>query len=174
MDPQSLLDLLSESTHRLASLYTELGHPPERLDEAVSTLHKTLHAALEGQMDTVQREVDDAREKIATANATIERLLGALGEVDVEVPGRRISRSKNKSIKGEQYDESEVSKRSRYERPCSLCLLTKSIHINALLQPLLPRVESLTSEVSRLQNLYNSRRSQADKLSAQLDMSILR
>lgn len=80
MDQLSLLNLLSNSTKRLASLHEELGHPPDRLEDAIQSLHNVLHAAVQGQLDQVQGEVDDARAQLANGERRVRRLKVVLGE----------------------------------------------------------------------------------------------
>ncbi|PWN18925.1 hypothetical protein BCV69DRAFT_314126 [Microstroma glucosiphilum] len=144
MDPQSLIKLLSDSTQRLSSLYTELGHPPDRLQDAVFALHKTLYAAVEGQMDIVEKEVEQAKTQLQQGQKKVERLLTALGEDEHATQGRRSSGLRPRGTKKDN-DEAAAD------------------------EPLLPRLESMTSEVTRLQNLYSSRVSQAEKLTTQLN-----
>ena len=83
MDQLSLLNLLSNSTKKLASLHEQLGHPPHRLEEAIQSLHNVLEAAVQGQLDNVQKEVDDAQDQIKQGQDDIVKFKTALGE---EVP----------------------------------------------------------------------------------------
>lgn len=173
MDPQSLIKLLSDSTQRLSSLYTELGHPPDRLQDAVSALHKTLYAAVEGQMDIVEKEVEQAKTQLQQGQKKVERLLTALGEDEHATQGRRSSGLRPRAAKKDNAEAAadEVRKVVRSQQYTFSKSHRKEIDPLLFLspQPLLPRLESMSSEVTRLQNLYSSRVSQAEKLSTQLD-----
>lgn len=94
MDGPGLLKLLSDSTTTLSSLYNELGHPPQRLEEAIAALQKTLQTAVETQLDRVQKEVDDAKYSLARGAKRIERMKLALGDTEGAngATGRRTSR----------------------------------------------------------------------------------
>lgn len=165
MDPQSLLQLLSESTEKLGVLHAELGHPPHHLEEAIHALHTTLHAAVQGQMDRVQEEVDQAKATLKEGQERIDQLKTALGDSDGAAQGRRSSRTRGAS--GRVGDANEVSPREDANSCIWSDLMANTSH-SSHPQPLLPRVASVSSEISRLQNLYNSRRQQADKLAAEL------
>ena len=106
MDAAALQKLLSDSTDTLSSLYTELGHPPERLSDAVAALHETLRSAVAGQVDKVQKEVDGAKEQLKKGKIQVERLMEALGENEShEADGaRRLSRSRAKRISDGSHD----------------------------------------------------------------------
>lgn len=87
MDPQHLLQLLADSTKRLSSLHAELGHPPERLEEAVAALYGTLRNAVENQLDQVQKEVEEAKSTLTNTVQRTRRLRVALGESSPETEG---------------------------------------------------------------------------------------
>lgn len=139
MDQQKLLQLLSESTARLTSLQAELGHPPQRLKEAIAALHTTLHVAIEGQLDQVQTEVNTAKKTLEQTSKSICDLKSALGDSEVAKNGLDQPKARDSQAGIMHGDEA-----------------------------LLTRVARAREELNRLQGLYNSRRQQADKLSTEL------
>lgn len=111
MDGPGLLKLLSDSTSTLSSLYSELGHPPQRLEEAIAALQETLQTAVKTQLDRVQKEVDDAKYTLEHGQKRIERMKLALGENEASSAkgagqGRRSSRTRTANT-----NDREVSRR---------------------------------------------------------------
>ncbi|CAO1620520.1 unnamed protein product [Parajaminaea phylloscopi] len=86
MDPQALLQLLSDSTKRLSCLHSELGHEPSRLEEDIASLHTTLHAAIEGQLQRVQAEVDSAKQTLTSTAQRIKSYTLALTDDESSSP----------------------------------------------------------------------------------------
>lgn len=157
-DANQLLHLLSTSTTRLSSLYTELGHPPARLASAISDLHATLHSALTAQMDAVQGEVDSVKAKIARREGRVGRLVAALG--GASEAGVNKGRASNTAA------SAQAGRRST--RRSTAPTNANKGESAAGEQPLLTRMDTLQAEITRLEALYASRTAQADKLAQQL------
>ncbi|CAO1613157.1 unnamed protein product [Sympodiomycopsis kandeliae] len=170
MDQLSLLKLLSDSTKQLASLHEELGHPPDRLQDAISTLHNVLKDSVQGQMDKVQKEVDDAKYELSHTRGKIQHLRIALGEqADTHEEADQQPQQQKQTTGHRRTLSRQASHSTPRHASSSSSSSSTSPPAGPSTEPLLPRLQSTMAEANRLQTLYNSRKSQSDKLTAQLD-----
>ncbi|CDR99805.1 uncharacterized protein SPSC_02956 [Sporisorium scitamineum] len=152
MDAAALATLLSDSTQKLVSLHSQIGHPPEALQGALDALHQALKTAVDDQIGKVQREAQDLSaecSRIEADNAHVKRALG------------------DKSHSSSPSLQNAIGKRmvSAASPPAAV---SDSAAALANSQPLLQRRSQLQIEQTRLRASYIAKEAQLDRLSAKL------
>ena len=150
MDAAALTALLSESTQKLVSLHSQIGHPPEALQGALDALHQALKTAVDDQIGKVQREAHDLSTECSRIEADNAHIKRALGDK---------SHSSNPSL------QNAIGQRmvSAASPPAST-----STSATTDSQPLLQRRSQLQTEQTRLKASYIAKEAQLDRLSAKL------
>lgn len=150
MDAAALATLLSESTQKLVGLHSQIGHPPEALQEALDALHQALKTAVDDQIGKVQREAQDLSAECSRIQADNAQIKRALGEK---------SHATNPSLQN-AIGQRMVSAASP-PTPATAESASDS-------QPLLQRRSQLVIDQTRLKASYTAKEAQLDRLSAKL------
>ncbi|TKY87105.1 hypothetical protein EX895_003782 [Sporisorium graminicola] len=151
MDAAALATLLSDSTQKLVSLHSQIGHPPGALQGALDALHQALKTAVDDQIGKVQREAQDLSaecSRIEADNAHIKRALG------------------DKSHTSSPSLQNAVGKRMASAASPSAPVSGSAAPTDS--QPLLQRRSQLQIEQTRLKASYIAKEAQLDRLSAKL------
>ncbi|KAK0556415.1 Microtubule bundling protein [Tilletia horrida] len=113
MDIPALTALLSTSTSSLAALHTELGHPPEKLQQALALLADTVRSTVDAQIASVRAEVDNTNRECEALKARADGLRTALGDEPFMAPTK--TARKKSSEKGNS-TETLLSRKGRLEK----------------------------------------------------------
>ncbi|SJX61792.1 related to ASE1-mitotic spindle midzone localized MAP family member [Sporisorium reilianum f. sp. reilianum] len=153
MDAAALATLLSDSTQKLVSLHSQIGHPPEALQGALDALHQALKTAVDDQIGKVQREAQDLSaecSRIHADNAHIKRALG------------------DKSLSANPSLQNAIGKRMVSAASPTASTSESASADSADSQPLLQRRSQLQIEQTRLKASYIAKEAQLDRLAAKL------
>lgn len=150
MDAAALSALLSDSTQRLVSLHSQIGHPPEALQGALDALHQALKTAVDDQIGKVQREAQDLSAECSRIEADNARIKRALGE--------------------KPHASSPSLQNAIGQRMVSAASPSASSSASAApdSQPLLQRRAQLQIDQTRLKATYTAKEALLDRLSAKL------
>ncbi|KAK0544292.1 putative protein kinase [Tilletia horrida] len=111
MDIPAITSLLSTSTSSLAALHAKLGHPADKLQQALALLAETVRTTVDAQVATLREQVEQVEQECEEYNSRLRALKTAMGTEDA--PTSKARKSGKKSQDKDTADEALLVRRDR-------------------------------------------------------------